>query len=127
MLYEWIIGNRSASEVNSLPAPSSRSAATSSSIAGFARVAASSTSSRRDGGVLVFVEVKARSGSNFGTPFESITWKKRQRLSQMAASYLFVRRLAGVACRFDVVAVVERQGMQTIELLRGAFDMESLR
>ncbi len=81
----------------------------------------------RDGGVLVFVEVKARSGSNFGTPFESITWKKRQRLSQMAASYLFVRRLAGVACRFDVVAVVERQGMQTIELLRGAFDMESLR
>jgi len=81
----------------------------------------------RDGGVLVFVEVKARSGSNFGTPFESVTWKKRQRLSQMAASYLFMRRLAGVACRFDVVAVVERQGMQTIELLRGAFDMESLR
>ena len=81
----------------------------------------------RDGGVLVFVEVKARSGSNFGTPFESVTCKKRQRLSQMAASYLFIRRLAGVACRFDVVAVVERQGMQTIELLRGAFDMESLR
>ena len=81
----------------------------------------------RDGGVLVFIEVKARSGINFGTPFESVTWKKRQRLSQMAASYLFVRRLAGVACRFDVVAVVERQGMQTIELLRGAFDMESLR
>ena len=81
----------------------------------------------RDGGVLVFVEVKARSGSNFGTPFESITWKKRQRLSQMAASYLFVRRLAGVACRFDVVAVVERQGTQTIELVRSAFDMESLR
>jgi putative endonuclease len=81
----------------------------------------------RDGGVLVFVEVRARSGSMFGTPFESVTWKKRQRLSQMAASYLFVRRLAGVACRFDVVAVVERQGMQTIELLRGAFDMESLR
>jgi putative endonuclease len=81
----------------------------------------------RDGGVLVFIEVKARSGSNFGTPFESVTWKKRQRLSQMAASYLFVRRLAGVACRFDVVSVVERQGMRTIELLKGAFDMESLR
>jgi putative endonuclease len=81
----------------------------------------------RDGAVLVFVEVRARSGGNFGTPFESITWKKRQRLSQMAASYLCVRRLAGVACRFDVVAVVERQGTETIELLRGAFDMESLR
>src|SRR5215207_8078309 len=29
----------------------------------------------RDGTVLVFIEVKARSGSNFGTPFESVTWK----------------------------------------------------
>lgn len=81
----------------------------------------------RDGAVLVFVEVKARSGGNFGTPFESVTWKKRQRLSQMAASYLCLRGLAGVACRFDVVAIVEGHGTQTIELVRGAFDMESLR
>ena len=81
----------------------------------------------RDGHVLVFVEVRARSGSNFGTPLESVTWKKRQRLSQMAASYLCLRRMAGMACRFDVVAIVERQGTQTLELVRGAFDMESLR
>ena len=80
----------------------------------------------RDGGVLVFVEVKARSGSDFGTPFESVTWKKRQRLSQMAASYLFVKRLAGAACRFDVVAIFEQRGTRTVELLKGAFDMESL-
>lgn len=80
----------------------------------------------RDGGVLVFIEVRARSGSNFGTPFESVTWKKRQRLSQMAASYLCAKRLAGAACRFDVVSVLEQQGTQTIELVRGAFDMESL-
>ena len=63
----------------------------------------------RDGGVLVFVEVKARSGGNFGTPFESVTWKKRQRLSQMAASYLCVKRLSAVvACRFDVVSISRR-------------------
>lgn len=80
----------------------------------------------RDGGVLVFVEVKARSSSSFGTPFESVTWKKRRRLCQMAIAYLFVKRLAGVACRFDVVAVFERQGIQTVELVRGAFEMESL-
>jgi putative endonuclease len=80
----------------------------------------------RDGGVLVFVEVKARSGSHFGTPFESVTWKKRQRLSQMAASYLYVKRLAAVACRFDVVSILEHQGTRTIELVRGAFDMQSL-
>jgi putative endonuclease len=80
----------------------------------------------RDGGVLVFIEVKARSGSAFGTPFESITWKKRQRLSQMASSYLFVKRLAGTACRFDVVSILEQRGTTTIELLKGAFDMESV-
>jgi putative endonuclease len=80
----------------------------------------------RDGGVVVFVEVKARSGSRFGTPFESVTWKKRQRLSHMAASYLCLKRLSGVPCRFDVVSIVEERGRQTIELVRGAFDVESL-
>jgi putative endonuclease len=80
----------------------------------------------REGGVLVFVEVKARSGCNFGAPFESVTWKKRQRLSQMAASSLFLKRLAAVPCRFDVVAILEEQGTHTIELVRGAFDMHSL-
>ena len=80
----------------------------------------------RDGGVLVFIEVRTRSGSNFGTPFESVTWKKRQRLSQMAASYLCVKRLAGATCRFDVVSMLEERGAQTIELVRGAFDMQSL-
>jgi putative endonuclease len=74
----------------------------------------------------VFVEVRARSGGNFGTPFESVTWKKRQRLSQMAVSYLCVKRLAAVACRFDVVSILEQQGTHTIELVRGAFDMQSL-
>jgi putative endonuclease len=80
----------------------------------------------RDAGVLVFVEVKARSGGNFGTPFESVTWKKRQRLSQMAASYLCAKRINAVACRFDVVSILEQQGTHTIELVKGAFDMESL-
>lgn len=78
----------------------------------------------RDGGVLVFVEVRARSSGNFGTPFESVTWKKRQRLSRMAVSYLSLKRLAGVACRFDVVSILEERGTQTVELVRGAFDME---
>jgi putative endonuclease len=80
----------------------------------------------RDGGVLVFVEVKARSGSNFGTPLESVTWQKQQRLSRMAASYLCVNRLTSVACRFDVVSILEQQGTPTIELVKGAFDMHLL-
>ena len=77
----------------------------------------------RDAGVLVFVEVKTRSGGTFGTPFESVTWKKRQQLSRMAASYVCLKRIADVPCRFDVVAILEGQGSHTIELVRGAFDM----
>src|SRR5687768_18059417 len=60
----------------------------------------------RDGGVLVFVEVKARSGSSFGSPLESVTWQKQQRLSRMAASYLCTKRLTSAACRFDVVSIL---------------------
>jgi putative endonuclease len=81
----------------------------------------------RDGEVFVFVEVKARSSSNFGIPFESVTWQKRQRLSAMAESYLFLKRLKGVACRFDVVSILEHRTGHTVELVRGAFDLESRR
>ncbi len=79
----------------------------------------------RDGDVLVFVEVKTRASRKFGSPFDSITWQKRQRLSRMAASYLFIKRLGRVSCRFDVVAVLEDRGARTVELIRGAFDMQS--
>src|SRR5687767_8941539 len=81
----------------------------------------------RDGNILVFVEVKARTGSRFGSPFDSITWQKRQRLSAMAEAYLFVKRLAGVGCRFDVVSILESQTGHTVELVKGAFDLESHR
>jgi putative endonuclease len=80
----------------------------------------------QDGEVLVFVEVKARSNGNFGTPLESVTWQKQQRLSRMAASYLCVNRLTNVACRFDVVSILEQHGTSAIELVRGAFEMHSL-
>jgi putative endonuclease len=76
----------------------------------------------RDGNVVVFVEVKARSTGNFGHAFESVTRQKRHRLSRMAASYLFVKRLSGVACRFDVVAVTGSAEPFTVQVLRGAFD-----
>ena len=122
----WIIGNPSASAAKISRVPSSRSAAMSFVDRRFRTRCGELDIVARDGGVLVFVEVKARSGSNFGTPFESVTWQKRQRLSQMAASYLCVKRLTAVACRFDVVSIIEQQGTHTIELVRGAFDMQSL-
>ncbi len=79
----------------------------------------------RDGDTIVFVEVKTRSSGSFGTPFESVTWRKRHRLCSMAAEYLLVHRLAGAPCRFDVVAIVESGGSAPrVEIVQRAFDVD---
>ena len=79
----------------------------------------------RDGDTMVFVEVKARSGGSFGTPFESVTWRKRRRLCGMAAEYLRAHRLEGAPCRFDVVGVTEGGGAAPrVEIIRRAFDLD---
>lgn len=59
-----------------------------------------------EGEVLVFVEVRARSGTDFGAPEETIGHRKRGRLVQAAQAFL--RRYPQHShrfCRFDVVAV----------------------
>ncbi len=59
----------------------------------------------RDGGSVVFVEVKARSSNAFGGPLAAVTRDKRRRLARAAASYLALRGLSEAPARFDVVAV----------------------
>jgi putative endonuclease len=76
----------------------------------------------RDGRVLVFIEVRARSSSRFGNPFDSVTRQKRQRLSRMAAAYLLQKRVGNVSCRFDVVGVTAADGAFAVEIMRNAFD-----
>src|SRR5207245_9854040 len=45
-----------------------------------------------DGGTLVFLEVKTRSTSDYGGPFEAISPLKRRRLQRLAVYYLATRR-----------------------------------
>ncbi len=56
-------------------------------------------------GWLVFVEVRARRGSEFGSPEASITLAKRARMIRVAQSYLTDLELGEVDWRIDVVAV----------------------
>jgi len=76
-----------------------------------------------DRGVLVFVEIKARRSSRFGTPAEAVTVRKRRALVALAAAYLV--RLGGPErpCRFDVAGVwIERDGGPSrVEVVRDAF------
>lgn len=75
-----------------------------------------------EAGELVFVEVKTRRSSTYGTPAESVGPRKRRALAQLAAGYLARRGLGNRACRFDVVEVwVDASGSQRVEILRDAF------
>ena len=57
----------------------------------------------KDKDVLVFVEVKAKKGLEFGLPEEMINQGKLQRVKNMAMIYMKGQNLA---CRIDVVAIL---------------------
>lgn len=56
-------------------------------------------------GTVVFVEVKARVTSEFGSAAEAVTPYKQRQVVSMAVEYLAHRQLADCPCRFDVVAI----------------------
>lgn len=80
----------------------------------------------REGKTLVFVEVKTRRSRGFGLPEEAVDWRKRAKLRQVARWYLGAHRCGEVPVRFDVVAVVLREGEEEIRVIPGAFDGEGL-
>ncbi|MCZ6669758.1 MAG: YraN family protein [Acidobacteria bacterium] len=74
-----------------------------------------------EGGDLVFVEVKTRTGPLFGSPEEAVDQRKQRRLIRLASAYLQKRRWEDRSCRFDVVAVVLIPGeREQIRLFRDA-------
>jgi putative endonuclease len=76
----------------------------------------------REGGVLCFVEVKWRRDENMGHPAESVTPEKQRRLARTAEWYLAKRKKIGSAARFDVVAILEENGIPRVEIVRNAFE-----
>jgi putative endonuclease len=76
----------------------------------------------RDGATLVFVEVKARGGREFGDGAEAVTMNKRRRIVVAAMDYLVRHRLGECPCRFDVVSIQLGDGDPKIEVFPNAFD-----
>ncbi len=76
----------------------------------------------RDGDCLVFVEVRTKTSSEFGTPEESITKTKGRRLVAVATSYLQSHTDLPPSCRIDIVAVeLDRKGrLSRIEQIENA-------
>lgn len=60
-----------------------------------------------EAGVLVFVEVKYRKSSQYGSPAESVTPAKQRTICRVADFYRMSRRISeSQSCRFDVVAIL---------------------
>ncbi len=67
----------------------------------------------QDAKTLVFVEVKSKTGVDFGSPEEMINKNKLKRVQNMAAVYL---KGKSVLCRIDVIAVILSSKQELIRL-----------
>lgn len=76
----------------------------------------------REGGAVVFIEVKRRSSLRFGRPAEAVDRAKRQHIARTAMCYLAENALEDAPVRFDVVEVLPGR----LSHLRAAFDATDL-
>jgi putative endonuclease len=73
--------------------------------------------------VIVFVEVKTRSGHSFGTPAEAVESRKQQRMVQAAQFFLNNKGLHEREARFDVVGITWLKGAPHVEHIQNAFEV----
>lgn len=79
-----------------------------------------------DNGCIAFIEVRARSGGNFGRPEESIGPRKQNQIARSALMYIKSRRLENEDCRFDVVCVENVNSRSPeIRLIKNAFGLNA--
>jgi putative endonuclease len=74
-----------------------------------------------EGEELVFVEVKARRSTTFGTPEDAVTEEKQERIRAVADGYLYEHDIDDRPCRFDVIAIEFKNNKADIRHIRNAF------
>jgi putative endonuclease len=75
----------------------------------------------KDGDTIVFVEVKLRRTTKYGTPEEAVTYSKQRTIRRMAEGYLMFNRIEDIPCRFDVVAIEARYGTYVVRHHKNCF------
>lgn len=73
--------------------------------------------------VVVFVEVKTRTGHAFGTPFEAVEFRKQQKMTQVAQYFLAQKGLHQRDARFDVVGISWLGREPMVEHIENAFEL----
>ena len=74
----------------------------------------------RDGGKIVFVEVRYRANDSFGGALASVGTRKQARLIHAASHYLTTKHIDRPT-RFDVAAVSPDQGKLALQWIKDAF------
>lgn len=78
----------------------------------------------QDGPVLVFIEVKTRSGVSHGFPAEAVNTRKQRQISRAAQWYLTEQNLVDCPARFDVISVLSTKNKtDEIDHIHNAFDL----
>lgn len=76
----------------------------------------------RHGDTLVFVEVRLRKDSHYGSPLETVSASKQHRLRRAAEHFLLARKIpARQELRFDVVGIVGVDSSARIDWVQNAF------
>jgi putative endonuclease len=71
--------------------------------------------------LVAFVEVRTRFSTDFGTPAETVGWKKQRELARSARRWISSNRCSGDVYRFDVVGVVVGGNSVRIQYVPDAF------
>jgi putative endonuclease len=75
------------------------------------------------GGLVAFVEVKARAGTRFGDPVEAVNWRKRNELTRSAFTWIDRHGRPGEQYRFDVIGVLVSGSQVRIRHVENAFSL----
>lgn len=73
--------------------------------------------------VIVFVEVKTRSGHGFGMPSEAVERRKQRKMIQTAQFFINAKSLHQRDARFDVVAISWLGRQPVVEHIENAFQL----
>lgn len=70
--------------------------------------------------MIIFVEVKSRSGTYFEQPFQAVTIKKQKKIIKAANIYIEENEI-DLEARFDIISIVEENDKFKIEHIEDAF------
>jgi len=77
----------------------------------------------KKGGYFVFVEVKARSSSAYGSPAEAVTFMKQKRVIQSVQDYVQRNKIENYPLQLDVIEVYLLENQATkINHIKNAFE-----